>query len=218
MGFCVLLDGKPLRTPARADVIVPSKTLAGAVAEEWRTQGETIRADSMPMTRLVNTALDRIAPRRADAIAQMMRFAAHDLVCYRAAHPEDLVARQAAVWDPLVDWIGKQFSCKLEVGTGISHIEQSPKALSALERAVSRMDDFKLAVLHAATTVAGSLVIALAFVEGRLDAEGAFAACQVDDAYQAGRWGRDAEAEKRARRAAGELVAAERFLTHLRKS
>jgi chaperone required for assembly of F1-ATPase len=211
-----MLDGKPLRTPARAEFVTPNETLANAVAEEWRGQGETIHADAMPITRLVNTALDRIAPRREDAIAQIMRFAVHDLVCYRAAHPSDLVSRQSSAWDPLIAWAKRTLGATLATGAGIAHIEQSPKALAALRRAVSARNDFELAALHAATTVTGSLVIGLAFCAGRLDAEGAFATGHIDEAYQAERWGRDSEAQNRARRAAGELIAAEQFLALLR--
>ena len=217
-GFTVTLDGKPVRTPARAEFIVPNEALANAVAEEWRGQGETIAADTMPMTRLVNTALDRIAPRRGDAIAQIMRYAEHDLVCYRAGHPADLAARQARVWDPLLAWLKEHHRTELKIGAGITHIEQSEKSLKALDRAIEAHDDFQLAALHAATTVTGSLVIGLAFLGGRLDAEGAFASAHLDEAYQAERWGADAEAQARAKRAAGELVAAERFLDLLQKS
>jgi chaperone required for assembly of F1-ATPase len=217
-GFAVLLDGKPVRTPARNELVVPNEAMAKAIAEEWRGQGETIVPDTMPMTRFVNTAIDRIAPRRDDAMAQIMRYAEHDLVCYRAEHPADLAARQARAWDPLLAWLKAHHRADLKIGMGIKHIEQSEKSLKALDRAVAAHDDFQLAALHAATTVTGSLAIGLAFLEGRLDAEGAFAAAHLDEAYQAERWGEDAEAQARARRAAAELVAAERFLILLKKS
>lgn len=217
-GFAVMLDGKPVRTPARAELIAPNEALANAIALEWRGQGETIRPDTMPMTRLANTALDRIAPRRDDAMAQIMRYAEHDLLCYRADHPADLASRQANAWDPLLTWLKTVHRVELKTGTGIAHIEQPEKSLKALDRAVAAHDDFQLAALHAATTVTGSLVIGLAFLGGRLDAEGAFAAAHLDEAYQAERWGEDAEAQGRARRAAAELVAAERFLGLLKKN
>jgi len=197
---------------------LPNEALANAIAEEWRAQAHKIVPDSMPMTRLANMALDRIAPRRHDAITQIMRYAEHDLVCYRAAHPTDLGARQARTWDPLLAWLKAHHHAELETGTGIAHVEQSEKSLKALAHSVAAHDDFELAALHAATTVTGSLVIALAFLGGRLDAEGAFACAHLDEAYQAEHWGEDAESQARAKRAAAELVAAERFLALLRKS
>jgi chaperone required for assembly of F1-ATPase len=217
-GFAVLLDGKPVRTPARAEFVVPNETLANAIAEEWQGQDETLQPETMPMTRLANTALDRIAPRREEAIAQIMRFAESDLVCYRAAHPTDLAARQARTWDPLLTWIKYSHRAQLKTGTGIAHVPQEQKTLAALERAIATHDDFALAALHVAATTTGSVVIALAFMGGRLDAEGAFAASHLDEAYQAEHWGRDAEAQTKAARVAAELIAAERFLALLEKS
>ncbi len=217
-GFAVLLDGKPVRTPARADFVLPNEILAKEIAEEWRAQGETLQPDSMPMTRLANTALDRIAPRRDEAIAQIMRFAESDLVCYRAEHPADLAARQARAWDPLLTWVKDRHRAQLKTGAAIAHVPQEPKALAALERAIAAYDDFALAALHVAATTTGSVVIALAFMDGRLDAEGAFAASHLDEAYQAEQWGRDAEAQTKAARVAAELIAAERFLALLKKS
>ena len=217
-GFAVMLDGKPLRTPARAEFVVPNQALANAIAEEWRMQGDTIQPDIMPMTRFANTVLDRISPRHDDAIAQIMRFAEHDLVCYRADYPADLAARQARAWDALLAWLKEHHRAELKIGAGIAHVVQSEKSLKALDRAVAAYDDFQLAAHHAATTVTGSLVIALAFLDGRLDAEGAFAAFHLDEAYQAEHWGKDAEAQERARHAAAELIAAECFLALLKKS
>jgi chaperone required for assembly of F1-ATPase len=217
-GFGILLDAKPLRTPARAEMILPNERLAQAVAEEWRTQGETLQPGTMPFTRLANTALDRIAPRRGDALAQIMRFAESDLVCYRAEHPADLVSRQARAWDPLIAWARDSYGAALKTGTGIAHVPQEQKTLDALKRAIAKHDDFALAALHVAATTTGSAVIALAFLDGRLDAEGAFAAAHLDNAYQAERWGTDAEAQSHAARVAGELIAAERFLVLLMKS
>jgi chaperone required for assembly of F1-ATPase len=216
--FCILLDGKVLRTPARAEFVVPNEVLANAIAEEWRGQGETLQPDTMPLTRLANTALDRIAPRRTEALAQIMRFAQSDLVCYRAEHPADLAAHQARAWDPLIAWARDSYGAALKTGTGIAHVPQEQKTLDALERAIATHDDFALAALHVAATTTGSAVIALAFLGGRLDAEGAFAAAHLDDAYQAERWGTDAVAQASAARVAAELIAAERFLALLKKS
>lgn len=214
----MLLDGKPVRTPARAEFIVPNEILANAIVEEWRAQGEVLQPDTMPMTRLANTALDRISARREAAIAQIMRYAESDLVCYRAEHPADLTALQARVWDPLIAWVKERHRAEMKIGAGITHIPQAPKSLQALERAVSAHDDFPLAALHVAAMATGSLVIALAFLGGRLDAEGAFAAAQLDEAYQAERWGTDAEATARSGLVAAELIATERFLMLLKKS
>jgi len=195
-GYRVLLDGKPVLTPAGAELAIPARALAEAIAEEWRSQGDKVRPDTMILTKLANTAIDRVAVHRRTAIAQVMSFARSDLLCYRAEAPEALVQLQHRVWDPILDWARDRYGAALACGTGIGFVEQAPESLTALEQAIDHYDSFGLAALQAATILLGSVVIALALAEQRLPPAEAFAAAHLDENYQADKWGRDFEAEK----------------------
>jgi chaperone required for assembly of F1-ATPase len=217
-GFAVLLDGKPLLTPAKTDLILPNAQLAEAVANEWRAQAAKVDPAIMPLTRLANTAIDRVAEARDAVIAEIVGFGKADLTCYRADTPDDLAALQAATWDPLLDWAEARYGARLGAVRGLRFVEQPPEALAALEGAVAAHNPFGLAALQTGVTLCGSLVIALALAEGRLDAHAAYAAAHVDEAYQAGRWGHDAAANARARGRESELAAAALVLESLRNS
>lgn len=210
--FRVLLDGKPIKTPQRSMLALPTRELADAIAEEWRGQGETIKSETMPLTRLANAAIDTVSANGEATTAQIHAYANSDLLCYRATEPPELIARQAAQWDPLLEWAQERFSAPQAVVSGIVHAAQPPEVLAAMRRALDVWDAYALAAIHNATTITGSLVLALALAEGRLGAAEAFALSQLDDSFQAEKWGHDAEAETRAARLLGEMEAAERFL------
>jgi len=214
--YRVLLDGKPVRTPAGALLGLPSAALAEAIAAEWLGQGEKLRPETMALTKLANTAIDQVRPNRQQTIAQILAFARSDLVCYRAEAPDLLVQRQIAEWNPLLEWARTRYGANFISGNGIAFIEQPAQALAALERAISERDDFTVAGLHAAVTLLGSAVIALALLEGRLTPDQAFAAAQLDEIFQAERWGQDLEAQNLSRRKAAELSDIAGFLSALR--
>ena len=154
------LDGKPLRTPAKHELTVPSETLAAAIAAEWDAQDPDIRPHTMPLTRLAATAIDRTAAKRGEIVAEIANYAGTDLVCYRAEHPPALAARQEAAWQPLIDWAAGRYDAGLAVTAGIVPQPQSPAALNAFAAAVGSQDDFRLNALQAVTASCGSLVIA----------------------------------------------------------
>ena len=210
-GHGIALDGKPVRTPAGHPLAVPGSALASAVAEEWAAQVEVIDRDTMPLTRLVCTALDLVPGRRAEIVAEIAAYADTDLVCYRTDEPPALARRQAATWQPLVAWAEERYSAQLAVTRSITPVAQAPEALKALRDAVAGEDDFALAGLGTATRAFGSLVIALAMREGRLDAQAAADASLVDEHYQLGRWGEDAELAARCARVARDAADAERL-------
>jgi chaperone required for assembly of F1-ATPase len=195
-GYSVLLDGKPVRTPAGAVLVLPTAMLAEAIAREWGEQGDTLRPEAMVLTKLANTAIDRIGPNRHEAIAQILAFAKSDVLCYRAETPKELVERQKQEWDPILQWAETRYGAALVCGAGIAFIEQSPTALAALQRAMAALDDFILAGLYSATPLLGSAVIALALLDGRLAAGQAFAAAHLDEIHQVERWGQDSEAQE----------------------
>ncbi len=209
--YTVLLDGKAVKTPKRGMLALPNLALAEAVAEEWRAQGETIDPQTMPLTRLAFAALDVVTPERERIAAEILKFAKSDLLSYRAEEPPELVARQAKLWDPLLDWAAETYGARLKVGSGICHVTQPDAAIAELETAVARYDEFELAALHTATVITGSLVLALALAEEEVDAGEAFDAAMLEEKFQAEKWGIDAEAEKRRRHLLVELTAAERF-------
>jgi len=215
-GWGVALDGRPLRTPAKRELTVPSERLAAAIAAEWDAQDPDIRPETMPLTRLAATALDRTAAERDKVAADVANYAGTDLVCYRAEQPPALVARQHEAWQPLIDWAAGRYDAGLAVTAGVLPAVQPPASLTTFAAVVGALDDFRLTALQAATAACGSLVIALALFEGRLDADSAFAVSQVDETFQLEAWGDDAEAAARRRALAADIAAAAQFLELLR--
>jgi chaperone required for assembly of F1-ATPase len=212
-GFAVALDGRLVKTPGKRDLVVPAAGLAAAIAAEWNEQSADRRPAAMPLTRLAGITIDRHKEERAVIVGQTAAYAGTDLVCYRASDPPALAARQRAVWQPLVDWAVLRYDAPLLVTAGVIPARQPEASLRAFAAVVAAHDDFSLTALHAAATACGSLVIALALVEGRLDAGAAFAASQLDETFQIEAWGEDAEAAARRRAVAADIAAAARFLS-----
>jgi chaperone required for assembly of F1-ATPase len=209
--FTVTLDGKPLRTPAKAAFWVPTLALAGVVAAEWDAQAGKVRPETMPFTRMANSALDKVAP-QFDAVAAMLAgYGASDLLCYRSAAPRELVARQAQVWDPLLAWAMAEFQAPLTVTTGIMPIDQPQGSLARLGGAAQGFTPFQLAAFHDLVVITGSLVIALAITRGHLTPEAGFDASRVDETWQAGLWGVDDEAAEFEAMKRADLLHAARF-------
>lgn len=211
-GFAILLDGRPIKTPAGSPLRAPARALAEAIAAEWRGQGETLAPYTMPLTKSLNTALDRIAANRAAIVDDLAKYVASDLLCYRADTPQELVRRQIQMWDPWLDWAAERFGARLTATTGVNPIAQPAEALARLKEAVVAHDNHHLVALHAGVTITGSAVLGLAFAARALTAAEAFAAAQVDETYQAELWGSDAEAEKARANRFADLKAAEAYL------
>ncbi len=200
-GFCVALDGKPIRTPARARLVVPTEALAEALAAEWRGQGREIDPATMPMTRLVNSALDGVAGEMDATAAEIVKFAGSDLVCYRAGEPESLVAAQNAVWNPILDHFRRKRGVRFLCAEGVIFVAQPEESIAAISRIVAQWGEgegaagpLRLAALHVMTTLTGSALIALALAEGALNVDSAWAAAHVDEDHQMRVWGPDEEA------------------------
>ncbi|MBW7922180.1 MAG: ATPase [Rubellimicrobium sp.] len=193
-GHAVHLDGRPVRTPNRAPLTLPSRPLADLVAGEWAAQAGVIRPELMPATRLANSAIEKVRPARDAVVALLAGYGETDLLCYRAEGPPGLCALQAQGWDPLVDWAAA-LGIGLRTGTGVMPIAQPGAALDRLTDEVAAMDDFRLAAFHELVTLSGSAIIALAVVHGVRDPETAWTLSRIDEDWQAAAWGRDAEAE-----------------------
>jgi chaperone required for assembly of F1-ATPase len=200
-GYAIHLDGKPVRTPAKAAIVLPSQASAQLVADEFAAQGEFIDLPSMPVLRLVNTAIDGVAS-EADAVAEdILRFSSSDLLCYRANAPQELVERQSQAWDPVLDWARDALGARLTLAEGVMHVEQPRVAITAISlHLLRKKEPLRLAAIHLMTSLTGSALLALAVEEGALDAEEAWAAAHVDEDWNIAQWGEDAEAS--ARRAA----------------
>lgn len=194
-GFGVRLDDRPLRTPARAPLAVPTRAFAEAVAAEWATQGEAVDPRAMPATRLANVVIDRVAERRAEVAAMLAGYAESDLLSHRAEGPAALVARQATAWDPVLAWGADALGARLRAGAGVMPVAQDPEALARLHARVAAVEPFRLAALHDLVTLSGSLLLGLAVAEGWLAPEEAWSLSRLDEEYQAEEWGRDEEAE-----------------------
>lgn len=195
-GFRVLLDGKPVRTPSRAYLAMPTEPAALLVAAEFDVQGETLDIPAMPVLRLANTALDGVAKDPQAVLEDILRYASCDLVCYRADGPEGLVARQAECWDPVVDWARAMLSARMVLAEGVMHVDQPREAIAAIGvHMQARSEPFRLAALHVMTSLMGSALLALAVDTGELTADEAWAAAYVDEDWNIAQWGEDPEAK-----------------------
>jgi chaperone required for assembly of F1-ATPase len=212
----VLLDGKAVKTPGGAVLALPSGPLAQAIAGEWQAQETTIKPQTMVLTKLANTAIDRVEPSPASAREQLLSIARSDVICYRADAPHDLIERQTLAWDPLIAWARERFGSSLHAANALTFIEQDQTAVRALDTALSKYDAFVLAALYAAAALLGSLVIALALLDRKLDAEQAYAVANLDRIFQAERWGWDPEETAKADSERAELNQISRFLELLR--
>jgi len=190
-GWGVALDGRAIRTPARALLAVPTEQLARAIAAEWAAQGEEVKPATMPLTGLSNAAIDRVAADRDAFVASLAAYGDGDVLLYRAEHPADLVRRQDEVWNPILDWAERRYGVEFELAQGVIHKAQPSATLARLRAALAERSDFALAALQPLVTISGSLVIALALAEGHLDVERAWTAGQLDELYQVEQWGED---------------------------
>ena len=215
-GWQVALDGRPVRTPGKQPLVLPTEALARAVAAEWDAQGEVILPLTMPKTRAANSALEKVAP-QFEAVAEgVAAYGDSDLLCYRAASPEELVARQAEAWDPMLDWAADSFGARLRPATGVMHVAQDPEALAALSAEVRRLTPFELTALSELVSLSGSLVLGLAALHDARDAGALWALSRVDETWQEEQWGADEEAQEVAALKRGDFLAAKEFFDLVR--
>lgn len=215
-GYAILLDGRPVRTPKKLPLVVPTRALAEAIAAEWEAQGERVDPATMPLSKLAITALDGVASNMADVAADIVKFAGSDLLSYRAEAPAPLAALQAKAWDPILRWAEDEIGARFHTAKGVMHVSQEPETLDRVATAVAPYSAPVLTALHVMTTLTGSALLALAHARGRLSAAAAWAAAHVDEDWQISQWGVDVEAAERRARRWAEMQAASRFLELLR--
>lgn len=197
-GWQVRLDGRPVMTPGKAPLVLPTEALARAIAAEWEAQGGRVEPATMPLTRAANAAIDKAGPQRREVAAMLAAYGETDLLCHRAEAPAELVRRQAEAWDPPLAWAAEALSAPLVPTTGVIHAAQPPASLGRLRAAVDALDAFELVGLHDLVALSGSLVLGLAALNGQAPAEALWAASRVDEDWQAELWGRDEEAARAA--------------------
>lgn len=214
--FEIQLDGRPVRTPARAALALPNARLAEAIAQEWRGQGDDIDPRSMPFTGLANGAIDQIAPNRDSFAAGIAQYGESDLLCYRAEGPAELIAREAAAWDPLLAWAEERYGVTFRVTHGIIPVPQPPETLAKLGEVVATYDPFTLAGLSTLVTLSGSLIGGLSLLEGGRDPGAVWDASEIDEAWEMEQWGEDTEAAARSARRREEFLTGADFCEFVR--
>ncbi len=210
-GFAVWLDQRALKTPGRSDLVLPTRTLAELVAAEWDAQADTVNPWTMPMTRMANSAIDRIAARREEVVAYVAGYGETDLLCYRASGPAALVEAQTAAWDPILDWASKAFGARLVLAEGVMPVPQDDEALGRLRDEVAAHDDFCLMGLHELVSLTGSLVLGLAADRNLFPPDRIWDLSRIDENWQIAQWGEDAEAADVASSKREHFLAAHRF-------
>lgn len=193
----ILLDGRPVRTPGKAQLAVPSAGLAEAIADEWRGQGEEVDPHTMPLTKLINSAIDGVRGQEKSVVDDILAYAGSDLLCYRASGPEGLLALQNQAWDPVLSWAAGSLGAPLSLAEGVMHVPQPETSLAALRAEIEPLDAFRLAALHVMTTLTGSALLPLAVARAQLSPEAAWNAAHVDEDWQISQWGEDEEAKLR---------------------
>lgn len=211
-GWEVQLDDRPIRTPARAPLLVPTEKLAEAVGDEWRSVESDVDPRAMPLTGLANAAIDRVAPEREAFAGGLARYAEADLACYRSDWPPELVERQRGAWDELLGWARRRYDVDFSTTTGLMHVPQPQATIERLAHAVAALDPFRLAALSPLVTIGGSLIAALAVLEKAIRAEAAWDSVSVDERWQLEQWGADTEAAAALENRRRDFMAAARFL------
>ncbi len=211
-GFGVVLDGRPVRTPAKSPLIVPTAPLARAIAAEWEAQADRIDPTTMPFTRGANAAIDKVAVQHGEVADMLADYGDSDLLCYRADSPAELVARQSAAWDPMLDWAATQFGARLSVHAGVMHVPQAPDALKRLRAEVHAFDAFELAAFHDLVSLSGSLILGLAAARQQALAATIWDLSRIDEEWQRELWGADEEAQEVADRKKAAFLQAQTFL------
>lgn len=210
-GWQIVLDGRPVLTPGKHPLILPTEALAEAVADEWQAQDDVIRPATMPLTRAANSAVEKVAPQFGAVAAMLADYGGTDLLCYRAEEPDELIRLQAAAWDPLVDWAACDLHAPLRITHGIVPVAQPPETLALLRAEVEGLDVFGLTALHDLVTLPGSLVLGLAVLRGRIPPAEAHRLSRIYEDFQASRWGEDDEARIAAGNRQQAVLTAARF-------
>lgn len=209
-GFCVTLDGRPVKTPGKHDLVLPTRRFAHAVAAEWQAQDGQVRPDTMPFTRAANTAIERVAPQRDEVIAMLAEYADTDLICYLAQAPIELITKQTEIWEPIRQWASQELGLNLQPRSGVMPVSQAPEVVPKTNQILQTFSSNQLVGIHDLIAISGSAVIGLAVVYDHLSIDAAWRAARVDEDWQMSQWGVDEDAESQAAFKRQEFVQAEK--------
>ena len=210
-GFTVRLDGRAVKTPAKSAFVLPTLAMAQAAAAEWDSQVKEVRPETMPVTRMANSAIDKVAVQFDEVAGLLAAYGESDLLCYRATGPAELIARQEAVWNPLLDWAAAVLGAPLVATAGVVHVAQPPGSIAALRARLFALTPFQLAAMHDLIAISGSLILGFAVAEHHLTAAEAFSISRIDEQWQAEKWGEDEEAAALEALKRAALIEAARF-------
>ncbi len=210
-GFTVRLDGRAVKTPAKSAFVLPTLAMAQAAAAEWDAQVKEVRPETMPVTRMANSAIDKVAVQFDEVAGLLAAYGESDLLCYRATGPVELIARQSAAWDPLLDWAAAVLGAPLVATAGVVHVAQPPGSIAALRARLFALTPFQLAAMHDLISISGSLILGFAVAEQRLTAAEAFSISRIDEQWQAEKWGEDEDAAALEALKRAALIEAARF-------
>lgn len=203
--FTVALDGRRIKTPGKREVVMPSGQLAQAVAQEWEAQGDDIDPETMPLTQLVNTSLDRVAPRMEEVVQELVAFGDTDLLCYRDGDDPDIFARQGALWDPAIEAFSAKYGINIQTTSGVMPVKQDPALRKRLIEIVREFDSYSLTAFHACVSGLGSIILALAVFGGDMTLKAAWKLSILEQTLQEERWGTDSEVEEKRQRVYAEV-------------
>ena len=210
-GFAIALDGRRVKTPAKAPLLVPGQAMAEAIAAEWEAQDEGINPETMPCTKSANAAIDKVANQHGEVADMLADYGDSDLLCYRAEAPQELVQRQNETWNPILDWAAQEFGPRLEPRQGLMHRPQDPTSLQVLRRAVHDLSNFQLAAFHDLVSMSGSLILGFAAAKDCRSPDEIWRISRLDEAWQEEQWGRDEEAAEIAELKRQAFLHAKRF-------
>lgn len=210
-GFTILLDGRTVKTPAKAAMVMPTRVMAEAAAAEWQAQEDEVLPLTMPVTRSANAAIDKVAIQHGEVADMLAAYGGTDLLCYRADSPQELIERQAKAWQPLLDWAEAELNAPLRVASGVIHVDQPEASLKNLSREVHALSNFELAAFHDLVAMSGSLVIGFAIIRGFAPAENLWQVSRLDETWQEEQWGVDEEAADLAETKRVQFLHADRF-------
>ena len=216
--YWILLDDKPIQTPAKTPLEVPSEKLAKAIAGEWADQGEWIEPGAMFITKLANSAIDHVDANRDAVVEDIVKYASSDLICYLAEEPQELMMRQMAQWGPVIDWLAQSLGARFEVAMGVNHVEQSPESLERVRLAIKDFDKFSLTALHTMTSLTGSALLSLANIAGLFELITIWQAAHLDEDWQMAKWGVEEGAKERRERRWQEMQAADKVFKFMLES